>query len=448
MILRAGRLLRPDEPPVRQAELLVDDAGRIARIGERGELSAADCEGHEIADFGPDALIIPGLVNAHTHLELSYVAQPVSEPSFVQWLQHIIDLGRNTPPQAKAAAVAEGVRRSLAEGVTCVGDISYCGNGWRELLASPIRSTRFVEIFGHDPEKFNRLISDHLTLIAQFGLLDEADRNREHETSPAADHRAGLSPHAPYSASPAAFAATRRAADIHRLPLATHLHETTEEIQLYRTGGSGDTGNTGSGLQALMPAPPTPASAAAQQATIGRGRSPIQTLDEAGFFAAPALVAHGNYLDDADIEILCRSRSTVVYCPQSHAHFAHAPHPVERLLKAGVNVALGTDSLASSPSLSILQQMRTLARLRPEISPQTILKMATSAGAVALGRDGLVGRLAVGEAADVTILRCPADADHDAPDDEAANRMLFDERTRVEAVFISGRKIALSMLEK
>lgn len=445
MILRAGRLLRPDEPPIRQAELLVDDAGRIVRAGRRGGLSAADCGTHEIADFGPDALIIPGLVNAHTHLEMSYINQPIREPSFAQWLQHIIELGRNTPPEAKAEAVADGIRRSLAAGVTCVGDISYCGTGWRELLASPIRSTRFVEIFGHDPEKFDRLICDHLTLIAQLGLLDERSC-REHEANPRVDHRAGLSPHAPYSASPEAFAATRRAADIHRLSLATHLHETTDEIELYRTGGTGGTGDTGSGsLQFLMPAPPA--------ATIGRGRSPIQTLDEAGFFAAPALVAHGNYLDDADIEILRRSRSTVVYCPQSHAHFAHAPHPVEKLLKAGVNVALGSDSLASSPSLSILQQMRMLHRLRPEISPQTILKMATSAGAAALGRGGLVGRLAIGEAADMTILRCPADAasaagadNNETADDEAQYRTLFDERTSVEAVFINGRQIVPAML--
>jgi cytosine/adenosine deaminase-related metal-dependent hydrolase len=166
------------------------------------------------------------------------------------------------------------------------------------------------------------------------------------------------------------------------------------------------------------------------------GTSPIKALAEAGFFDRARLVAHGNYLDEVEIEILRRSRSTVVYCPRSHDYFGHRDHPCRRLLAAGAAVALGTDSLASSPSLSLLDEMRFLHRRDPGLPGEVLLAMATSAGADALGRRGETGRLAPGEWADLATVRPPARAANDPW------QALFDPQSQVEAVWIQGRRVA------
>jgi aminodeoxyfutalosine deaminase len=213
---------------------------------------------------------------------------------------------------------------------------------------------------------------------------------------PPSDHfRVGLSPHAPYSAGVAAYVAVMREAAAHGWPVTTHLHETLAEIALYATGR----GEFKSWL--LVRA------ALLLSGFRHSGRSPIQTLAAAGFFTQPVLVGHGNYLDDGDIDILRRSGSTVVYCPRSHDYFGHRHHPYARLLAAGVPVALGTDSLASAPSLSILDELRFLHERDPQLPPDTLLAMATSAGADALGRQGEAGRLATGEAADFVAIAAP-----------------------------------------
>ena len=422
MILRAACLLRPDEPPLQQAELHVDAHGRVAWAGPRSAGRDGADGASEPIDFGPGSIIIPGLINAHTHLELSHLSQPLQAgASFTDWVTQVIELNRRTSAEDRARGVALGVQQSLAAGVTCVGDITHSGDGWDQLLASPLRSTRFIEIFGHRPREIQQRIKDDLAVIAA------------HSFPARADHRPGLSPHAPYSAGPRAFMAARQTAQQAGLPLATHLHETEDEIRLYQSGSG-----------PMRRWPPIRAGL-----TLARfkpsGQSPIATLAAAGFFDAPhlpspvpppppVLIAHANYLDDADIDILRRSGASVAYCPRSHAHFNHPPHPVERLLASGVNVALGTDSLASSPSLSVLDEMRFLHTVRSTISPAAILKMATSAAAVALGRSGLIGRLIPGEAADMTVLKAAGDI----ADPYAA---LLDQRTRVESVFIAGTRV-------
>jgi cytosine/adenosine deaminase-related metal-dependent hydrolase len=133
-------------------------------------------------------------------------------------------------------------------------------------------------------------------------------------------------------------------------------------------------------------------------------------LAEAGFFAGPVLVAHGNYLTDDEIEILARSGSSVAYCPRSHAFFGHEAHPWRQLLEAGVNVCLGTDSLASSPSLSVLDEMRFLFARAGDADPRRILEMGTSRGARALGLEGETGDLAAGRRADLVMVGPVAEA--------------------------------------
>jgi len=407
VIVRGRWLLRPERPPIENAALVVDN-GCVVEAGPWPQISPHLAAGR-IIDPG-DAILIPGLVNAHTHLSLGDLRGQLPEPKrFTDWLGSIMKHGRTRDASAAEAAVGRGVAESLAAGVTTLAEISYDGAGAATLAESPLWSTMFVELFGHSRK---RIDSRMAAALEQLATLPIGER-----------FRAGLSPHAPYSAGVDAYMAAAHEADRRGLPLATHLHETPAEIELYLTG-KGEFSRW-LPLRAMLLAarfkPP--------------GKRPIQVLDEAGFFDHPRLVAHGNYLDQADIDVLRRSRSTVVYCPRSHDYFGHTDHPYRRLMAAGVPVALGTDSLASSPSLSILDEMRFVHRRDGETPPEELLEMATANGADALGRGGQVGRLTEGQEADLLAVR-PAGRPGTDPYES-----LLSAEARVIGVWICGRQV-------
>jgi cytosine/adenosine deaminase-related metal-dependent hydrolase len=201
----------------------------------------------------------------------------------------------------------------------------------------------------------------------------------------------GLAPHAPYTLGVEGFMRARAEADRRGWPVSAHLHETLDEIEFTRYG-QGDLHKWLS-LARFLPKDLAPL-----------GKRPIPALAEAGFFKGPVLVAHGNYLTDEEMAILAQSRSSVAFCPRSHAFFGHADHPWRRLLAAGANVCLGTDSLASSPSLSILDEMRYVAAQEAEADPRLLLEMGTVRGARALGFAGDLGDLAEGLGADFCVV--------------------------------------------
>jgi cytosine/adenosine deaminase-related metal-dependent hydrolase len=208
--------------------------------------------------------------------------------------------------------------------------------------------------------------------------------------------RPGLGPHAPYTAGVEVFLAARRAADARGWPLTAHLHETEDEIAFTERGEG--TLHTWMSRLRILPAGWRPA-----------GVRPIRMLADAGFFSGPVLVAHANYLTDDDIAILAASGSSVAFCPRSHAFFKHTDHPWRRLLAAGVNVCLGTDSLASSPSLSVLDEARFLFA-RGGADPQVLLEMATRCGARALGLETEIGDLRAGLRPEFCAVAVPASA--------------------------------------
>jgi len=179
-----------------------------------------------------------------------------------------------------------------------------------------------------------------------------------------------------------------------RVPLAFHLAESREEMELLRTGG----GPFRTFLESVDAWDP---------AVLRPGTRPLDYLRPL-VEADRTLVIHGNYLDDAEFSLLAahRERMAVVYCPRTHRHFGHAPYALEKMLSAGVSVALGTDSRASSPDLSVLAEMRTIRHLHPTIPTATILRLGTLAGALALGRSDL-GVLAPGRSATLTIISLP-----------------------------------------
>jgi len=375
------------------------------RIAAVGRTTAGPCE---IEDLG-NVAIVPGLVNAHTHLEFSDVTQPLGEPEtiFPEWVRRVVEFrrGRTNDP---CEAVRQGLEESLRAGTTLLGEIAQPGWPREEFDASPIEAAVFLESIG--------LASDRAA-----NKLDEARRHLA-AACDAGRHCPGLSPHAPYTVHPELFAGLIALAAAADAPLAFHLAESREELELLLTGG----GPFRELLESLGAWDPT---------AIPHGARPMDYLRRLADARVRALVIHGNYLDAEEVALVAqaRERISVVYCPRTHAYFGHSRHPLPRLLAAGANVAIGTDSRASNPDLRVLEELRLIAREFPELRPAAILELGTLRGARALGQADRAGSLAPGKLANLAIVALP---EGDAID---PHELLFDSALPVVKTICRGR---------
>jgi cytosine/adenosine deaminase-related metal-dependent hydrolase len=374
-VTRARWLIPAEAPPVADGAV-VAAGGRIVRLGPWKTVEPHVSPGDAVEHF-PEAAILPGFVNAHTHLGLTDMAgrfRPTA--NFPSWIGRLTARLMLRSAGAARRAVAEGRDRSRAAGTVAGAEMCHDPDTTGPLDETPGRWTVFGECFRFGEEGLARLGETVAALEARAASGGVA---------------VGLGPHAPYTTGTEVYLAARREADARGWPVTTHLHETEDEMA-FTERGEGPFAEWMRRLR-ILPADWRPP-----------GLRPIPMLAEAGFFAGPAVVAHGNYLTDEDIAVLARSGSTVVYCPRSHAFFGHEHHPWRRLRAAGVNVALGTDSLASCPSLSMLEEMRFLVARAPDADPRAVLAMATVAGARALGLADRFGDLREGLAAEACVV--------------------------------------------
>ena len=360
-----ARYLIPAEGPVLEDGALIVAGGSIVRVGPWSRLKAHAGGGDAVRHF-PDAAILPGLVNAHTHLSLSDMRgkfRPTK--NFAAWIARLAARRQLRTEAGMRRAIEAGARECREAGTVAGADLTLDTSLDDHLGGDGTRWCVFGEVlrFGEAGRERLRQAIAEVEALCLAGPI-----------------RPGLSPHAPYTLGADLFMEVRRAADARGWPISTHLHETLDEIAFVERGE----GKLHAWLSfpRFLPRDWRPA-----------GVRPIRMLADAGFFAKPVLVAHGNYLNDDDIAVLAGSGSSVVYCPRSHAFFQHRDHPWRRLLAKGVNVCLGTDSLASSPSLSVLDEARFLFANESKADPRLILDMATRRGARALGLEGVTGDL-------------------------------------------------------
>ena len=364
---------------MRNAAVHVSDPGRISRL-EPWQSPPPNLE-TRVIDWGC-AIILPGLVNTHCHLELTglrNLAPP--RTSFTNWLSALIMTRRDWTEADYTSFVKLGARMSLDAGTPLIGDISASGISGKALGPEKLRKVVFEEAIGLMPEKASEVL---------------ASLNRRLDGVPDEDSllNFGLSPHAPYSVSPELYRAVTNLAQQHRMLLATHVAETADESELLRRGR----GKLAEFLTRMGALP---------DGWVPPGQDPIPYLAQLGALDRPAILVHCNYVDGESMALILNRSCSVVYCPRSHAYFGFDPHPVRQMLDMGINVALGTDSLASNDSLSLLDEMRFLFRSRKDLRCDEILRMATLNGAVALGFGGVLGRLRRGYWADMTVLRLP-----------------------------------------
>ena len=409
--LRARWVFPVAGPPLKDAAVTIAD-GRIVAVGNAGN------EG-PVEDLG-DVALVPGLVNAHTHLEFSDLAQPIGRAGMgtVDWLRSVMEHRVAAPKRSDAAsAISQGLAESLRHGVTTIGEIAQPGVSEETYLAAGCDGTLFLELIAPTIERVNAALEAAREHLKRASLPSPSGRGAGGEGRNSADDsphpnplpvgegdkswHVGLSPHAPYTVHPALLDGAVALSSEHRAPLAMHLAESREEIEFLRDG-SGPFRDLLESRGVWDPA------------ARPRGSRPLEELHRLSR-AHRALVIHGNYLDDEEIEFLGEQAHSmaVVYCPRTHAWFGHARYPLEKLLAAGAAVALGTDSRASSPDLSLLAEMRHVARTFPALSRATILELGTLGGARAFGRDVEIGTLVPGKWANLAAIRLPDDPQGD-----------------------------------
>lgn len=365
--------------PISDAAILVGE-GKILDVGSRADLRSRHPDA-EVRNFG-DAVILPGLVNAHTHLELSDCRLgPPPAGGFAHWLVGMLQRTRISPEEMDRAvtkAVAIGVEQSIRFGVTTVGDISRQCRLTRTLLRdSPLRVVSFGEI---------------LSMAQRRGLLEERLAVAADQSLATERLKIGLTPHAPYSVEPTGYRRCLQTAKSRQMPLATHLAETADETTFLESH-SGP-------LRELWDAWLT-WDDHVPKFTGG----PIRLARELGLLNYPTLLAHVNFCDDEELEILAASKASVVYCPRTHQFFKHPPHRWREMLDRGVNVAIGTDSCASSPDLNLVDDLRLIHRLYPDAPVPLLWELATTRAARALGLSD-AGVIRPGVFADLTIFLC------------------------------------------
>jgi aminodeoxyfutalosine deaminase len=384
MITLAARYVFPVEgPPILDGSVSVAD-GRIVRLGPADMGAAVDLDLGNVA-------ITPGFVNAHTHLDLDPIGTTIADgpENEVDWLRKVI-ASRRIGTGADSAR--RNVKASIREGTTLIADTTSGGQSWEAVAGSPIRGVVFNELIG-----LKRLRGMETSGAAFEWLASVKSDEPDPKT------RSGLSPHAPYSTAGWLY---HRAA-MSKLPLSTHLAEMPEELELLET----HEGPLRRFLEDL---------GAWDDEWEPIGKRPADYIRRGDLRHSDWIVAHGNYFEPSEFWQLRPEaapegqRVAVAYCPRTHARFGHAPHPYRAMLERGIIVCLGTDSLASSPTLGILDEIRFLHRLDGSARGELLLTMATLFGAWALRADQITGSLKTGKSADLAVVALP-DRDEEDP---------------------------------
>jgi cytosine/adenosine deaminase-related metal-dependent hydrolase len=363
--IRAAVVHPVTAPRIEDGAVLVD-AGRIAAVGPHSRVPSPPAA--QNLEF-PDAILVPGFINCHTHLELTHLGGKHVEPEFAKWIRRIREMKETTTADAFYAAALAGVRACWASGVTCVAETGSTGAVMRALHDLGGRGIVYQEVFGPDPQRCSASMHDLEQAVLQLRRLATSQLVL------------GVSPHAPYTVSAPLYEAVAAFARRELLPIAVHVAESREETQFVREG-------TGPFAEALR---------ARGIDVIPRHVSPVAYLVERGVVQRGTLCIHCVQVDDADITLLRELGATVAHCPRSNAAHRHGSVPF-RLLDADIPVGLGTDSVVSVGELDLLAEAEA-ARFEGEAA----LRMVTIAGARALGWESEIGSLEVGKAGDLVV---------------------------------------------
>jgi 5-methylthioadenosine/S-adenosylhomocysteine deaminase len=397
-ILSADWVLPVEGPPIEKGAVAVEN-GRIVEVGSTDRLGST-------AHYA-DAAIVPGFVNAHSHLEYAvYGGFGDGLGDFAEWISLHVQRKARIGWDEFVDIARLGAAQCLASGVTTVGDCSYSGATAVACAELGLRAIVYLEVFGGDVPR----------------ALDRFARIRERVTAAFSDRvRPGVSPHAPYSASLDLYVACAELG----LPMATHLSESESEVTYLRTGEG-----SWSGYRDLLVAPP--------------GTTGTRLLASNGLLGAHVVAAHCVCVDAEEIELLAATRTGVAHCPRSNAALGCGIAPLAEFRAAGAHIGIGTDSPASAPSLDFFEELRSVvlsararARRPDVLSATATLELATIGSARALGLEREVGSLAPGKRADIAVVSL-AGSPYLPVEDPAAAVVFGGSPDRILATFVDG----------
>ena len=366
-VLSADWVVPVDGDPIRDGAIAIED-GLIAAVGAADDLGPGDH--HE------DAVILPGFVNAHTHLEYAVYAGFGDGLSFAPWIGLHVQRKAGIDLEDMEAIARLGAFECLRSGITTVGDCSFAGAAATACADVGLSGVIYLEVFGRGTD-------------GPFGIEERFVPIRDRIAGAFSDSvRLGISPHAPYTCTLDLYRACAELA----LPIATHLAESEAETEYVRSG-SGSWADLGELL-----VPPL-------------GTTGIRALAENGLLGSHVLAVHCVYADEEEIELLASHDVAVAHCPRSNAYLGCGVAPLAALREAGVRVGIATDSPNSTPSFDMFDEIRTAVvtararERRPDaLTAADALELATLGGARALGLDSDRGSLTPGKRADLTVL--------------------------------------------
>jgi 5-methylthioadenosine/S-adenosylhomocysteine deaminase len=397
-VVSADWVVPVEGPPIRDGAVAIDDSGLISAVGAREELG--DGQHYD------EAVILPGFVNAHTHLEYAVYAGFGDGLGFADWIGLHVQRKQRIDLEDMTAIARLGALHCLRSGITTVGDCSFSGAAASACADLGLRGTIYLEVFGATDEPIHERFEPMRERIGD-ALSDNV--------------RLGISPHALYTC---AIDLYRAASEI-GVPVATHLAESDAETEFLRTGG----GAWASFAEMLVPPP---------------GTTGIRALAEAGLLGANVIAAHCVKADEEEIALLAEHDVAVAHCPRSNGMLGCGVAPLAELREAGIRVCIATDSPASTPSFDIFDEMRAAivgARARegrPDaLTAADALELATLGGARALGLDATLGSLVPGKKADLTVLSL-ADTPFVPWEDPVTGAVLGGSPQGVVATLVSG----------
>ncbi|HEX6849932.1 MAG TPA: amidohydrolase family protein [Candidatus Polarisedimenticolaceae bacterium] len=382
LVYTARHLLPVGSPPVVDGAVAVAD-GRVVAVGRRKDV-VKSVKAAEVRDLG-EAIVMPGLVNAHTHLELSWMHEVgLPDGDYVGWIRAVVARRGDADEARIRAAAKAAIEGMTSRGTVAVGDVQNTTLVPALLAASTLRGVMFHELLGWraaDAERILERAAVALDAIESDRAVKEA-RGRL---------LLALTPHAAHSTSAPLLKALGGRAAATSEPIAIHVAESEDEVRLLRDG-------TGPFADFLRER------GVWDDAWKAPGLTPVDHLDRLGLLTPRTLAVHGVHLTHTDMARLQARGTTVVTCPRSNRTLGVGVAPVPKLLGSGIPVAIGTDSLASSPDLDLFAEIQALREEHPTLAPAAALRMATLNGARALGISADLGTIEKGRLASLVVV--------------------------------------------
>jgi len=377
--ISAGTIIPMNAPPIEDGVVVVSN-GKIDAVLPSGNLPA----GMHREDY-PGCILLPAFVNAHTHLVYTSFRGLADDAEFYTWLsEHMMPVGMETPDEKFLESAHLGVRLNFRNGITALGEIHFTSHGRTAMVEAGMKGVYFLEVFG----------------LGTLDLASSVNRRREDINQLLTEDRSvvkpGISPHAPYTVTKPMAEMAVELAHEHKLPVSTHIAETVDEMEYFKTA-KGRFNDIRHNVRYPLP---------------DGVRTSLKYFDDLGILTPSTLLVHGIHLADDDIELIARRGSTIVTCPTSNLKLGCGIPPAGMWMEKSIPICIATDSLASGETFDLFEEMRRFVLFQRGISHRTdqfpadeVLKMVTVNPAKALGLETKVGDFTVGSNADMLLVK-------------------------------------------